>query len=149
MIKMMVDNDVPTYSYVLNTTINALNYPFWTRVPHNIEYFFLTGSPFMDPDFFPEDKRVQRNQWNEDDRRMSEFLMKTLANFARYGFVCLFFFFFDMKPPRHQSAINSLSIILATSPLFIRWISRHCICMAIVVLITTLAQLFTPLVNTR
>ena len=96
MIKMMVDNDVPTYSYVLNTTINALNYPFWTRVPHNIEYFFLTGSPFMDPDFFPEDKRVQRNQWNEDDRRMSEFLMKTLANFARYGFVCLFFFFFSI-----------------------------------------------------
>lgn len=86
MIKMMVDNDVPTYSYVLNTTINALNYPFWLRVPHNIEYFFLTGSPFMDPEFFPEDKRVQRNQWNEDDRRMSEFFMKTLANFARYGY---------------------------------------------------------------
>jgi len=85
MIKMMVDNDVPTYSYVLNTTINALNYPFWSRVPHNIEYFFLTGAPFMDPDFFPEDKRVQRNQWNEDDRRMSEFFMKSLANFARYG----------------------------------------------------------------
>ena len=109
MIKMMVDNDVPTYSYVLNTTINALNYPFWTRVPHNIEYFFLTGSPFMDPDFFPEDKRVQRNQWNEDDRRMSEFLMKTLANFARYGFVCLFFFFFDMKPTSsisHQFALH-------------------------------------------
>ena len=44
----MVENNVPTYSYVLNTTINALNYPFWSRVPHNIEYFFLTGSPFMD-----------------------------------------------------------------------------------------------------
>ncbi len=49
MIKMMVDNSVPTYSYVLNTSINALNYPFWSRVPHNIEYFFLTGAPFMDP----------------------------------------------------------------------------------------------------
>lgn len=49
MIKMMVENGVPTYSYVLNTSINALNYPFWSRVPHNIEYFFLTGAPFMDP----------------------------------------------------------------------------------------------------
>lgn len=49
MIKMMVDSGVPTYSYVLNTSINALNYPFWSRVPHNIEYFFLTGAPFMDP----------------------------------------------------------------------------------------------------
>jgi len=85
MIQMMVENNVPTYSYVLNTTINALNYPFWSRVPHNIEYFFLTGSPFMDSEFFPEDKRVQRNQWIEDDRKMSEFFMKTLANFARYG----------------------------------------------------------------
>ncbi len=109
MIKMMVDSGVPTYSYVLNTSINALNYPFWSRVPHNIEYFFLTGAPFMDPgnfeqsnwiklrnfidiilfwffaEFFPEDLRVERKQWNEDDRRMSEFFMKALSNFARYG----------------------------------------------------------------
>lgn len=49
MVKMMVDNDVPTYMYVLNTTINALNYPYWSRVPHNIEYYFLTGAPFLDP----------------------------------------------------------------------------------------------------
>ena len=52
MIKMMVENNVPTYSYVLNTTINALNYPFWSRVPHNTEYFFLTGGPFMDTGTF-------------------------------------------------------------------------------------------------
>lgn len=49
MVKMMVENQVPTYMYVLNTTIQALNYPHWSRVPHNIEYFFLTGAPFMDP----------------------------------------------------------------------------------------------------
>ena len=40
-------------------------------------FFFL--------DFFPEDLRVGRKQWNEDDRRMSEFFMKALSNFARYG----------------------------------------------------------------
>lgn len=108
MIKSMVENDVPAYFYVLNSTINALNYPFWTRVPHNIEYYFLTGAPFMDPgtfhhyfsnlpslirthlylDFFPEDIRIERKQWIEEDRRMSEFFMKSLANFARYGY-CL------------------------------------------------------------
>lgn len=49
MIKMMVENGVPTYQYVLNTSIDALNYPYWSRVPHNIEYYFLTGAPFMDP----------------------------------------------------------------------------------------------------
>lgn len=113
MVKMMVENNVPTYSYVLNTTIEALNYPFWSRVPHNIEYYFLTGAPFMDPgnvkhmciayhvwllrnwstppiplpEFYAEDLRVDRKQWNEDDRRMSEFFLKALANFARYGYV--------------------------------------------------------------
>ncbi len=49
MIRMMVENNVPTYSYVLNSTIEALNYPYWSRVPHNIEYYFLSGAPFMDP----------------------------------------------------------------------------------------------------
>jgi hypothetical protein len=49
MVKMMVDNNIPTYMYVLNTTIDALRYPFWSRVPHNTEYFYLTGAPFMDP----------------------------------------------------------------------------------------------------
>ena len=39
----------------------------------------------MDPDFYPENLRVSRNQWGEGDRNMSHFMMKTFANFAKYG----------------------------------------------------------------
>lgn len=41
-------------------------------------------------EFYSEDLKVERKQWTEDDRRMSEFFMKSLANFARYGYVCLY-----------------------------------------------------------
>lgn len=66
---MMVDHGVPTYSYVLNTTINALNYPFWSRVPHNIEYFFLTGAPFMDPGKIALVYVKRQNLFDHDEMR--------------------------------------------------------------------------------
>ena len=47
-VKILVKKNVPVYFYVLNTTIEALNLPFWRRVPHDIEHLLLTGAPFMD-----------------------------------------------------------------------------------------------------
>lgn len=47
-VKLLVDQHVPVYIYVLNTTVEALKYPEWRKYPHDIEYFFLTGAPFMD-----------------------------------------------------------------------------------------------------
>lgn len=45
---------MPTYLYVLNTSIEALHSPQWARVPHNTELLWLTGAPFMDVGmFFP------------------------------------------------------------------------------------------------
>ena len=39
----------------------------------------------MDPDFYPDNFRVTREQWSEGDRNISEFMMKTFVNFAKYG----------------------------------------------------------------
>lgn len=76
---------VPTYYYLLNTTVEALKLPFWREIPNDIEYYFISGAPFMDPDFYPESVRVSREQWSEGDRNISEFMMKTIANFAKWG----------------------------------------------------------------
>lgn len=89
LVKVLVNStnkrSVPTYYYLLNTTVEALKLPFWRQIPNNIEYYFITGAPFMDPDFYPETMRVSREQWGEGDRNISEFMMKTLANFAKWG----------------------------------------------------------------
>lgn len=53
MAKLLVEQNVPVYLYVLNTTIEALNLPHWRRVPHDIEHLYLTGAPFMDPRKLP------------------------------------------------------------------------------------------------
>ncbi|XP_015598992.1 acetylcholinesterase isoform X2 [Cephus cinctus] len=83
--KLLVEQKVPVYLYVLNTTIEALNLPLWRRVPHDTEHFWLTGAPFMDTEFFPQKWRLKRDMWTENDRNMSYFFMKAYANFATYG----------------------------------------------------------------
>ncbi|KAK4300064.1 hypothetical protein Pmani_027712 [Petrolisthes manimaculis] len=89
LVKVLVNttgkHGVPTFYYLLNTTVEALKYPFWREIPNDIEYYFISGAPFMDPDFYPENMRVSREQWGEGDRNISEFMMRTLANFARWG----------------------------------------------------------------
>lgn len=47
-VKILVENNVPVYLYVLNTTIEAFDLPQWRRVPHDTEHLLLTGAPFMD-----------------------------------------------------------------------------------------------------
>ncbi|XP_026669424.1 cholinesterase isoform X2 [Ceratina calcarata] len=83
--KLLVEKRVPTYLYVLNTTVEALNLPHWRRVPHDIELLWLTGAPFMDIEFFPEKLKLKRDVWTDSDRNMSHIFMQAYSNFARYG----------------------------------------------------------------
>ncbi|KAL9874871.1 neuroligin-like protein glit-1 isoform X1 [Glossina fuscipes] len=85
MIKLLLERKVPVYSYVLNTTVEALNLPDWRKYPHEIEHYFLTGAPFMDVEFFPKKDHVRRNMWTDNDRNMSHFFLQIFSNFARYG----------------------------------------------------------------
>ncbi|XP_059086237.1 neuroligin-like protein glit-1 [Tigriopus californicus] len=84
-VKTLVDNRVDTFMYVQNTTVEALRLPWWRQITHNLEHFFLTGAPFMDPVFFPEGQQVSRNLWTEGDRNMSEFFIYAFSNFSWYG----------------------------------------------------------------
>ena len=48
MVKKMVTAGIPTYMYVLNTTAEALHYPRWREIPHEVDTVFYSGAPFMD-----------------------------------------------------------------------------------------------------
>jgi len=48
MTKLLVQQNIPVYLYVLNTTIEAFKLPLWKKVPHDIEHYLLAGAPFMD-----------------------------------------------------------------------------------------------------
>lgn len=85
MIKLLVEQNVPVFMYVLNTTVEALNLPEWRKYPHDIEHLFLTGAPFMDVEFLPKEANYDRLMWTENDRNMSYFFMKAFSDFARYG----------------------------------------------------------------
>ena len=85
MMKLMVKNKIKTYMYVLNYTIESLNWPRWMGVPHDTEYFLISGAPFMDDQFYPKMYHLDRVKWKEDDRNMSTFFMKAWADFARHG----------------------------------------------------------------
>ena len=110
-VKTLVRNRVDTYMYVQNTTVEALKLPWWRQITHNLEHYFLSGAPFMDPVFFSEDQQVRKNSnahqdflfflisvifpcvflqvsrhlWTEGDRNMSEFFIYAMANFSWYG----------------------------------------------------------------
>ena len=85
LVKTLVRNGVDTYMYVQNTTVEALRLPWWRKITHNLEHYFLTGAPFMDSDFFPQNEQVSRELWTEGDRNMSQFFIYAFANFAWYG----------------------------------------------------------------
>ena len=85
LVKTLVRNGVDTYMYVQNTTVEALGLPWWRKITHNLEHYFLTGSPFMDSVFFPDNEQVSREWWTEGDRNMSQFFIYAFANFSWYG----------------------------------------------------------------
>ncbi|OTF72032.1 neuroligin-4, Y-linked-like protein [Euroglyphus maynei] len=83
MVKLMLKNNVVTYMYMLNYTIQGLNLPSWIGVPHDTEYLLASGAPFMDPRFYPKALKLDLAQWTEQDRNISQLLMETWANFAK------------------------------------------------------------------
>lgn len=85
-VKLLVEQNVPVYMYVMNTTVEGLKLQEWRKVPHDAEHYFLTGAPFMDVEFFPRRARLDRNMWTDNDRNMSHFFMKTFTDFARFGY---------------------------------------------------------------
>ncbi|KAI1289762.1 Neuroligin-4, X-linked [Halotydeus destructor] len=85
MVKLLLKNNVKTYMYVLNYTIEGLPWPEWRGVPHDAEYFLTSGAPFMDSKFFPGILNLKEARWSEADRNMSQFFMEAWGNFARYG----------------------------------------------------------------
>lgn len=46
--KLLLQQGVPVYLYVQNTTVEALRLPEWGKAHHNIEHYFLIGAPFLD-----------------------------------------------------------------------------------------------------
>nr|XP_034834776.1 liver carboxylesterase 4 [Maniola hyperantus] len=85
MVKLLLEQNVPVYMYVLNTTVEAFHWPQWRQYAHDTEHFFLVGAPFMDQEFFPRRHRIDRQAWTPNDRNMSHFFMKAYADFARFG----------------------------------------------------------------
>lgn len=114
-VKLLVEQNVPVYLYVMNTTVEALRLPEWRKYPHDIEHLLLTGAPFMDvgefeflltlphfgiilsifitnllfalyTEFFPKDANFDRLMWTDNDRNMSHFFMKAFSDFARNGY---------------------------------------------------------------
>lgn len=85
-VKSLLTKRVPTYSYVLNYTIEGLVQPEpWMGVPHDTEYFLLSGAPFLEAKYFPSIYNLKDARWTEMDRNMSQFFMEAYANFAKYG----------------------------------------------------------------
>lgn len=85
-VKQMISKRVPTYTYVLNYTIEGLIQPEpWTGVAHDTEYFLVSGAPFMEAKYFPSIYNLKEARWTEMDRNMSQFFMEAYANFAKYG----------------------------------------------------------------
>jgi len=84
-VKLLLARGIQVHSYLLNYTLEALRLPFWREVPRGMEYYLLSGAPFMDPEFYPERVRVDRSAWTEGDRNMSNFFMTSVANMAYYG----------------------------------------------------------------
>lgn len=85
-VKSMLNKRVPTYAYVLNFTIEGLIQPEpWMGVPHDTEYFLVSGAPFLDAKYFPSIYNLKDARWTEMDRNMSQFFMEAYANFAKFG----------------------------------------------------------------
>lgn len=84
-IKLLLARGTQVHTYVLNYTLEGLRLPFWREVSRELEYYLVSGAPFMDPEFFPERLRVDRSVWTESDRNMSLFMLTSIANFAHLG----------------------------------------------------------------
>ncbi|XP_054708700.1 cholinesterase-like [Uloborus diversus] len=90
--KLLLHRSVRTYMYVLNSSLEGLQTiqgheynTFKNVVPHDLEYYLITGAPFMDPKLYPSGLNLQDAKWTEADRNISQFFMTAWANFAKFG----------------------------------------------------------------
>lgn len=74
--------------YIVN---NVYFFFFHVVVPHDTEYFLITGAPFMDPKLYPSILNLEEARWTEADRNLSQFFMASWANFAKTGYEILYF----------------------------------------------------------
>ncbi|KAM7293178.1 acetylcholinesterase, partial [Ixodes scapularis] len=91
-IKLMLDKGFKVYAYVLNYSLDS--YPKeqylrrsydWDAVPHEVVDLMVSGAPFMDPKFYPDNLELSGIVWSEGDRNMSQLFMQAWANFAKTG----------------------------------------------------------------
>ncbi|GFY37174.1 esterase FE4 [Trichonephila inaurata madagascariensis] len=92
MVKLLLQRNIRTYMYVLNNSLEGLHFvhgnprSLWEDlVPHDTEYYLVTGAPFMDPKLYPSDLNLNEARWTEADRNLSMFFMTAWANFAKFG----------------------------------------------------------------
>ncbi|GIY83490.1 bile salt-activated lipase [Caerostris darwini] len=92
MVKLLLQRDIRTYMYVLNNSLDGLKFvhgnprSFWEEmVPHDTEYYLVTGAPFMDPKLYPSSLSLEEAKWTEADRNLSLLFMTSWANFAKFG----------------------------------------------------------------
>ncbi|KAG8184343.1 hypothetical protein JTE90_006746 [Oedothorax gibbosus] len=91
-LKLLLQRNVRAYMYVLNNSLDGLKNIqgnpqniLKNVVPHDTEYYFITGAPFMDPKIYPSGLYLQDAKWTEADRNLSMFFMTAWANFAKFG----------------------------------------------------------------
>ena len=66
----------PTYVYKFSHKLSVSLYPDWVRADHSVEMFFVLGDVYANRLPFLSD----------EERQLSETLMKFWANFARSGY---------------------------------------------------------------
>ncbi|XP_077517874.1 cholinesterase-like isoform X2 [Amblyomma americanum] len=90
--KLLLEKGFRVYAYVVNYTLESYSEPTygrhtfdWDAIPHSMVDLMVSGAPFMDPKFYPENLELNNVQWSEGDRNMSQLFMQAWANFAKTG----------------------------------------------------------------
>lgn len=74
-------------------------------MPHDTEFYLITGAPFMDSKLYPSNYILDEAKWTEADRNLSYFFMASWANFAKTGYEEVLLF----KVCFHYSEIQSFT----------------------------------------
>ncbi|XP_050040441.1 cholinesterase isoform X1 [Dermacentor andersoni] len=90
--KLLLNKGFRVYAYVVNYTLES--YPRlqygrriydWDGIPQSMVDLMVSGAPFMDPKFYPDNLELNDVLWSEGDRNMSQLFMQAWANFAKTG----------------------------------------------------------------
>lgn len=84
-VNTLMNYNVPTYVYLLNYSISSLALADWQAAAHDLEYLLVSGAPFLQASFYPSHLNLDHLTWSQSDRNMSQFIMQTWGNFAKFG----------------------------------------------------------------